>query len=822
MIIQGDALSVLKRMDDESIHCAVTSSPYYGLRSYGTEPLIWDGDPSCQHEWGKVHPPGYRSSDTKPGPLQSEGNTNRQNLKSDICVKCGAWKGELGQEPTPELFVKHITTICHELKRVLRSDGTFWYNIGDSYAANRGYQVPDNIWCDVGNSRGSKVPTGCKPKDLIGIPWMIAFALRADGWYLRADLPWIKRNCLGSGTTIYTRSQKGIMPQTIHDLTRNNSKLIELWNGNKWTRLIDIHKTEEISDGIEIEFRSGEKITCTKEHRWPTNRGIIASSELKVGDIIKKTNLPDTNNSGPLYIPDKIGRIIGLFLAEGSYLTKIETDGALFTISKKETNLNEEIKKFALDYGGSHHSHSYENDGRLMSIIHGKMPMAIIMNYISNKGSKQKCLSNACWQRNNEFLKNLLIGYLEGDGCHDIKNNRWRLGFCENNKLAQDIRTLCARLGISLRLKRGQCSAIKGGKKFPIWRGQIRFEQIDKSINSGNFKLKEDTEIISIKKAKTQHFYDIGVKDDPHLFSLASGLLTHNSMPSSVTDRPCSSIEHVFLFSKSQKYYYDHIATMQPSSESYNKDKRPRGKLRQCVNPNSKYPDEGQFKKLEGSDREVEIGQQTGLRYMRDSDYFFRTWQGLLHNEEGEPMALIVNPRGYKGAHFACFPVQLVEPMILAGTSEKGVCPKCGAPWIRVIEKKSVHYRPTVGTDEQKHKQEPSSSGGLADVGGHMCVDIKTTGWKPSCECGNDHDATTSTLYDHKENGGEYSNQIETVRFEPTCKCNLEPVPATVSDPFGGSSATGVACKLHGRNYIGIELNPKYCDLGKQRIEEGK
>ena len=281
MIIQGDAQEVLKRMDDESIHCAVTSSPYYGLRSYGTEPLIWDGDPSCQHEWGKVHPPGYRSSDTKPGPLQSEGNTNRQNLKSDICVKCGAWKGELGQEPTPELFVKHITTICHELKRVLRSDGTFWYNIGDSYAANRGYQVPDNIWCDVGNSRGSKVPTGCKPKDLIGIPWMIAFALRADGWYLRADLPWIKRNCLGSGTTIYTRSQKGIMPQTIHDLTRNNSKLIELWNGNKWTRLIDIHKTEEISDGIEIEFRSGEKITCTKEHRWPTNRGIIASSEFR-------------------------------------------------------------------------------------------------------------------------------------------------------------------------------------------------------------------------------------------------------------------------------------------------------------------------------------------------------------------------------------------------------------------------------------------------------------------------------------------------------------------------------------------------------------
>ena len=133
MIIQGDALTVLKRMDSESVHMSVTSSPYYGLRSYGTEPIIWDGDPNCQHEWGEVHPPGYRKSDTHPGPMQHEGNKNRENLKSDICTKCGAWRGELGQEPSPEMFVKHLTTIFHELKRVLRNDGIFWMNIGDSY-----------------------------------------------------------------------------------------------------------------------------------------------------------------------------------------------------------------------------------------------------------------------------------------------------------------------------------------------------------------------------------------------------------------------------------------------------------------------------------------------------------------------------------------------------------------------------------------------------------------------------------------------------------------------------------------------------------------
>jgi DNA modification methylase len=106
MIINGDALTVLKRMDDESVHCVITSSPYYSLRIYGTEPQIWDGDPNCQHEW-----------------------------KNNICNRCSAWRGELGSEPTPEDFVRHITTICHELKRVLRSDGVFWYNIGSSFAS---------------------------------------------------------------------------------------------------------------------------------------------------------------------------------------------------------------------------------------------------------------------------------------------------------------------------------------------------------------------------------------------------------------------------------------------------------------------------------------------------------------------------------------------------------------------------------------------------------------------------------------------------------------------------------------------------------------
>jgi DNA modification methylase len=274
--------------------------------------------------------------------------------------------------------------------------------------------------------------------------------------------------------------------------------------------------------------------------------------------------------------------------------------------------------------------------------------------------------------------------------------------------------------------------------------------------------------------------------------------IKRNSMPSSVKDRPSSSIEHVFLLSKSKSYYYDYVATMQPSSESYNKDKRPRGVIRQCVNPNSKYPDEGQFKKQDNTGNNTYTGfnaryedSGTGLRYMRDSDFFFRTWQGLLHNEDGEPMAMVVNPRGYKGAHFACFPVQLVEPMILAGTSEKGVCPKCGKPWVRDIEKISNPSKEfNTGTDMTGGAAitgNPQTSDGLHRNGGNCNIGVPvTTGW------------------------------------HPTCSCNLDPIPATVLDPFAGSCATGVACQWHNRNFIGIELNADYIKLGEKRLQENK
>lgn len=132
-----NVLSSLKDISDNSIHTICTSPPYYGLRSYGTEPQVWGGNPRCQHEWGDTIPQNSRhlytgENSTKEGTVaEAEGYPKERGA---FCQYCGAWRGELGGEPTPHLYVAHLVEVFRELRRVLREDGTVWLNLGDSYA----------------------------------------------------------------------------------------------------------------------------------------------------------------------------------------------------------------------------------------------------------------------------------------------------------------------------------------------------------------------------------------------------------------------------------------------------------------------------------------------------------------------------------------------------------------------------------------------------------------------------------------------------------------------------------------------------------------
>ena len=150
-LIIGDCVNSMKSMPEQSVNCCVTSPPYFGLRDYGVD-------------------------------------------------------GQIGLEETPEQYVAKMVEVFREVRRVLRDDGTLWLNIGDSYAGSGKGCMGDGTPADKrgakqGTNRGTTVGTftkttteGCKPKDLIGIPWMLAFALRADGWYLRQEIIWHKPN----------------------------------------------------------------------------------------------------------------------------------------------------------------------------------------------------------------------------------------------------------------------------------------------------------------------------------------------------------------------------------------------------------------------------------------------------------------------------------------------------------------------------------------------------------------------------------------------------------------------------------------------------
>lgn len=146
-ILQGDSLEVLKTLPDESVDTCITSPPYFGLRDYGVE-------------------------------------------------------GQIGLEETPEQYVIKLVEVFREVKRVLKDDGTLWLNLGDSYWANRstnGQSYDDN---EIERKRsGGQNHTILKPKDLIGIPWRVAFALQADGWYLRQDIIWAKPNPMPESVT---------------------------------------------------------------------------------------------------------------------------------------------------------------------------------------------------------------------------------------------------------------------------------------------------------------------------------------------------------------------------------------------------------------------------------------------------------------------------------------------------------------------------------------------------------------------------------------------------------------------------------------------
>ena len=197
----GDCREIMRKWASQGVKAqtCITSPPYYGLRDYGT--AKWEGgDPDCQHS---ISMP-TKWNDPKRGTSVLRPEVGHRGGSSSNCHLCGAKRidEQLGLEDTPEDYIKSMVEVFRCVWDVLEDDGTLWVNIGDSYCNSNGfaraspeYQREGRNNMPANDRKLDKLhATGLKTKDLIGIPWMLAFALRADGWYLRQDIIWSKPN----------------------------------------------------------------------------------------------------------------------------------------------------------------------------------------------------------------------------------------------------------------------------------------------------------------------------------------------------------------------------------------------------------------------------------------------------------------------------------------------------------------------------------------------------------------------------------------------------------------------------------------------------
>ena len=196
----GDCREIMRKWASQGVKAqtCITSPPYYGLRDYGT--AKWEGgDSDCEHS---ISMP-TKWNDPKRGTVLRPEVGHRGGSSSN-CHLCGAKRidEQLGLEDTPDDYIKNMVEVFRCVWDVLEDDGTLWVNIGDSYCNSNGfaraspeYQREGRNNMPANDRKLDKLhATGLKTKDLIGIPWMLAFALRADGWYLRQDIIWSKPN----------------------------------------------------------------------------------------------------------------------------------------------------------------------------------------------------------------------------------------------------------------------------------------------------------------------------------------------------------------------------------------------------------------------------------------------------------------------------------------------------------------------------------------------------------------------------------------------------------------------------------------------------
>ena len=745
VILVGDVREQLKTLPAESVHMVCTSPPYWGLRDYGT--AEWEGgDTECDH-----NPPPTRYSATSTLKNDGRRNPGANNYEKqtdtpyrETCGKCGARRvdAQLGLEATIDEYITNMVGVFREVRRVLRDDGTLWLNMGDGYNGSASQGGPsDKQMSNAGSwhERGREKVPGLKPKDLIGQPWLLAKALQAPYYTGRIakieDRAWLAAIVDGEGcitANAHRRKDDGRVRTKCDVFITNSSvplldRVSEIWPANR--------RRHE---------RGGPGHIGTRQcYRWWPEHSEDVSILLReiYPHLVAKRRQALLGWNLVEFMRD--GRRLGKSQAAQEVRDKRELLVRLIQRCNKDDS-TVDIPSWCAEPPSL-----FEPGWYLRSDVIWAKPNPMPESVTDRPTKSHEHLF---------LLSKRPTYYYDSDAIREASTfdaGTTRRAFTSPRAQAMgrqpsgnEVDGWVTESGY--RNKRDVWSIAHDEDAMVEWTSAIGFCR-----RCGGLR------VAGNGSAPTT---DKGMADSMPSTEPSPTNSKHTESPMRYSSGQSPTGLPLTTSAATEGASIQPTSSPSPSEKTSCEETPPRPETQQ--KPTAR--------------RATPIASQTLIDALVASGNAVHACDCAAGGSAPKSDVWRIATQAYSAAHFATFPTALVRPCVLAGTSERGCCAECGAPWVREVERGEL-----VGTDRGGNYNGRDIDAGVRSNPGTPGLShvTRTTGWRPSCDCGADV------------------------------------VPATILDPFLGSGTTGQVAHEEGRAFVGCELNPEYAALAERRIE---